>query len=106
MEELIKKIKEKLNQHNIYKNNTVNKEEDIDNFLALHRNRKGVKILIFKMNTMEMITFEQVKDIIHTAHMFDYLRQLISDGNQLLQVEDIDKIPISTFIKYLATIEE
>lgn len=83
-----------------------NKEEDIDKFLTLHRNRPGVKILIFRMNTMEIITFDEVKRIIHNAHMFDYLRQLVSDGNKLLQVEDVDKLPIGTFIKYLADIEE
>jgi hypothetical protein len=81
-------------------------EKDIDKFLALHRNRPGVKILIFKMNTMEIITFDQVKQIIHTAHMFDYLRQLVSDGNKLLQLEHPEEVAIGTFIKYLTEIDE
>ena len=50
--------------------------------------------------------FDQVKQIIHTAHMFDYLRQLVSDGNKLLQLEHPEEIPIGTFIKYLAEVDE
>lgn len=58
------------------------------------------------MNTMEIITFDQVKQIIHTAHMFDYLRQLVSGGNKLLQLEHPEEVPIGTFIKYLTEIDE
>lgn len=82
-----------------------NNAEEIDKFLSLHRNRPGVKVLIFKMNTMELVTFDQVKKIIHTAHMFDYLRQLVTDGNKLLPIEEVDKLPIGTFIKYLLEVE-
>ena len=66
-----------------------------------HKNRKGTKILLFEMNTMDMITFDEIQNIIHNAHVFDYMRQLISDGHKLLSIEDMKNASIGSFIKYM-----
>lgn len=80
--------------------NTTN-EEKIKEFINLHKKHKGTKILIFEMDSMEMITFEDVRKIIHNAHVFDYMRQLIGDGHKLLSVGDVDSASIGSFIKYM-----
>lgn len=80
--------------------NTTN-EEEIKEFINLHKKHKGTKILIFEMDSMEMITFEDVRKIIHNAHVFDYMRQLIGDGHKLLSVGDVDSASIGSFIKYM-----
>lgn len=76
-------------------------EKEIENFINRYKNREGLKILIFEMDSMEMITFEDVKKIIHNAHVFDYMRQLIEDGHKLLSVGDVDSASIGSFIKYM-----
>lgn len=76
-------------------------EKEIENFINRYKNRKGLKILIFEMNSMEMITFEDVRKIIHNAHVFDYMRQLIGDGHKLLSVGDVNSASIGSFIKYM-----
>ena len=78
--------------------------DEIEKFIKLHEYRQGVKILIFQMNTMEMITFEEVKKIIHTAHAFDYIRSLVNSGNKLLQEEDISGVS-AELIKYLLDVK-
>lgn len=50
---------------------------------------------------MEVITFEDIRKIIHNAHVFDYMRQLISDGHKLLSIEDMKNASIGSFIKYM-----
>lgn len=80
--------------------NTI-EHEKIEQFLNLHKNRKGVKILIFEMNSQEMITFEEIQKYIHTAHVFDYMRQLITDGHRLISVEDTNNESIGVFIKHM-----
>lgn len=76
-------------------------EETIKKFIDTHKNRKGTKILLFEMNTMDMITFDEIQNIIHNAHVFDYMRQLISDGHKLLSIEDMNNASIGSFIKYM-----
>ena len=50
---------------------------------------------------MEVITFEDIRKIIHNAHVFDYMRQLIGDGHKLLSVGDVNSASIGSFIKYM-----
>lgn len=76
-------------------------EKEIENFINRYKNREGLKILIFEMDSMEMITFEDVRKIIHNAHVFDYMRQLIGDGHKLLSVGDVNSASIGSFIKYM-----
>lgn len=78
-----------------------NDNDAINKFIKLYRDRADVKILIIKMNTMELITFDQLKRVTHDIHMYDYLHQLVSEGNQILQLEESDKLPIGSFVKYL-----
>lgn len=80
-------------------------EEEIEKFINLHKKHKGTKILIFEMDTMEMITFEEVQKYIHTAHVFDYMRHLIEDGHKLLSVGDVDSASIGSFIKYMLEVK-
>lgn len=80
-------------------------EKTIENFINLHKKHKGTKILIFEMNTMELITFEEVQKYIHTAHIFDYMRHLIEDGHDLLSVEDVDGASIGSLIKYMLEVK-
>lgn len=76
-------------------------EKEIEDFIERYKNHDGLKILIFEMNSMDMISFEDIKKFIHNAHVFDYMRQLISDGHRLLSVEDVNSASINSFIKYM-----
>lgn len=80
-------------------------EEEIEAFIKLHNKHKGTKILIFEMDTMEMITFDEIQKFIHNAHVFDYMRQLISDGHKLLSVGDVNSASIGSFIKYMLEVK-
>lgn len=80
-------------------------EKEIENFINRYKDRDGLKILIFEMDSMEMITFEDVQRIIHNVHVFDYMRQLISDGHKLLSVGDISSKSIGSFIKYMLEVK-
>ena len=61
-------------------------EETIKKFIDTHKNRKGTKILLFEMNTMDMITLDEIQNIIHNAHV---------------SVEYMKNASISSFIKYM-----
>lgn len=73
--------------------------EKIQSFFNLHKNRKGTKILIFEMNSLEMTTFEEIQKYIHTAHIFDYIKQLVTDGHSLLSVDGSNGESVDMFIK-------
>lgn len=75
--------------------------DKVQSFFDLHKDRKGTKILVFEMNSLEMITFDEIQKYIHTAHVFDYMRQLITDGHNLLSVDSPNNESIGTFIKHM-----
>lgn len=64
-----------------------------------------MKILMFDMDTMDMITFDDVRKIIHNAHIFDYVKSLITDGNKLLPIGDINSYAIGSFIKHVLNVD-
>lgn len=74
----------------------------IERFIEKYNDRPGLKIIMIKMNDdMEMITFDDVKKILHNAHFFDYLRSIISEDNKVLPVHDIDGIDMNWLVKYM-----
>lgn len=90
--------------HLIQEINTVDIQE-IEKFINRYTDISGVKIIIIEMNTQETITFDDVKKIIHNAHIFDYLRNLVSDGNKLINCADnISDIGIGSFIRYMLNV--
>lgn len=77
-----------------------NSAEEIERFMDRYSNREGLKVIIVKMNSMETITFDEVKKIIKTAHVFDYIRMLNNEGHQMLDTDT--SIPgIGAIIKHL-----
>lgn len=80
--------------------NTID-DYEIEGFIDKYKDKQGLKIIIIEMNTEEIITFDDVQKIIHNAHVFDYMRQLISDGHKLLSIEDMKNASIDSFIKYM-----
>ena len=77
------------------------KVEDIENFIERYDNRKGLKIIIIEMNTEEMFTFDELKRVIHNVHVFDYIRNIVSNGNNMLPIEQLQSIGINLLMKYL-----
>lgn len=77
------------------------KVEDIESFIERYDNRKGLKIIIIEMNTEEMFIFDELKRVIHNAHVFDYIRNIVVDGNKILPVEQLQSIGINLLMKYL-----
>lgn len=74
---------------------------DIENFIERYDNRKGLKIIMLEMNTEEMFTFDELKRVIHNVHVFDYIRNIVADGNKMLPVEQIQSIGINLLMKYM-----
>lgn len=61
--------------------------EEIKDFVSTYKNKKGIKILIFEINSMDVITFEQMRNLIHSLHVFDYIRKLIeSDETEFITI--------------------
>ncbi|HAU87529.1 MAG TPA: hypothetical protein DCW90_19185 [Lachnospiraceae bacterium] len=65
-------------------------ENEINDFIKMYKNRKGIKILIFEMeDETNIITYEQMQGFIHTLHVFDYIRKLIeNDTNKFIAIGD------------------
>jgi len=65
-------------------------ENEINDFIKMYKNRKGIKILIFEMeDETNIITYEQMQGFIHTLHVFDYIRRLIeNDTNKFIAIGD------------------
>lgn len=84
--------------------NTVD-EGDIEDFIDRYKDHSGMKILMFDMDTMDMITFNDVRKIIHNAHIFDYVKSLITNGNKLLPIGDINSHAIGSFIKHVLNVD-
>ena len=74
---------------------------DIENFIERYDNRKGLKIIMLEMNTEEMFTFDELKRVIHNVHVFDYIRNIVADGNKMLPVEQLQSIGINLLMKYM-----
>lgn len=91
--------------HLIKELNTCDADE-IEQFIARFKGIAGVKVIIIEMNTQEMLTFDEVRRIIHNAHVFDYLRNIVSDGNKMVTVnDDFDGIDIGMFVKYMLDVK-
>lgn len=74
---------------------------DIENFIERYDNCKGLKIIMVEMNTEEMFTFDELKHVIHNVHVFDYIRNIVADGNKMLPVEQLQSIGINLLMKYM-----
>ena len=87
--------------HIVLEKNTDDPNE-IETFIEKHKDVHGVKIIMIEMTSGEMVTFDEVKKIIHNAHIFDYIRHLVSSGNKLLgTTDDLSTIGIGSFVKYI-----
>ena len=75
--------------------------EEIEKFIEQYDNREGLKIVMIEMNNMEMMTFDDVKKIIHNAHIFDYMRYLVNDGHKVLTVSDVNKTSIDWLVNHM-----
>ena len=88
-----------------YEQNTNNAEE-IEAFIEKHKGIDGIKIIMIEMTSGEMITFDDVKKIIKNAHVYDYVRHLVSSGNKLLgTTDDLSTIGIGSFVKYMLDVK-
>lgn len=74
---------------------------EIEKFIERYDNRKGLKIIIIEMNTEEMFTFDELKRMIHNVHVFDYIRNIVSNGNNMLPIEQLKSIGINLFMRFL-----
>ena len=75
--------------------------EEIEKFIEQYDNHEGLKIVIIQMGNMEMITFDDVKKIIHNAHVFDYMRHLVNDGHEMLALSDVSKTSIDWLVSHM-----
>ena len=79
---------------------------EIEKFIDKYENITGVKIIMIEITSGEMITFDDVKKIIKNAHVFDYMRFLVSNGHKLLGTsDDANKIGIGSFVKYMLDVK-
>ena len=79
---------------------------EIEKFIDKYENITGVKIIMIEMTSQEMITFDDVKKIIKNAHVYDYVRHLVSSGNKLLgTTDDLSTIGIGSFVKYILDVK-
>ena len=79
---------------------------EIEKFIDKYENITGVKIIMIEMTSGEMITFDDVKKIIKNAHIYDYVRHLVSSGNKLLgTTDDLSTVGIGSFVKYVLDIK-
>lgn len=77
--------------------------ENVEAFIERYDNRPGLKIVMVQMSNMEMITFDDVKKIIHNAHIYDYIRHLVSDGHKMINVTDNNELNLHMLVKYMLT---
>lgn len=75
--------------------------EEVEKFIEQYDNREGLKIVMIQMDNMEMITFDDVKKIIHNVHIFDYMRYLVNDGHKMLTASDVNKPSIDWLISHM-----
>ena len=75
--------------------------EEIEKFIEQYDNHEGLKIVIIQMDNMEMITFDDVKKIIHNVHVFDYMRHLVNDGHKMLALPDVSKTSIDWLVSHM-----
>ena len=75
--------------------------DEVEKFIERYDNRKGLKIIIIEMNSEEMFTFDELKRVIHNAHVFYYIRSIAANGNKLLPAEQLKSIGVNLLMKYL-----
>lgn len=81
--------------------------QEIEEFINRYDNRSGLKIIMIQMNNEEVFTFDEIKRVIHNVHVFDYIRQIVADGHQMIPITQLKSIGINLLMKYmLAEIEE
>ena len=75
--------------------------QEVENFIEQYNNREVLKIVMIHISNMEMITFDDVKKIIHNAHIFDYMRHLVNDGHKMLTISDVNKTSIDWLVSHM-----
>ena len=78
-----------------------NQIEEIEEFINRYDNPDALQIVKIQMDNMEMITFDDVKKIIHNVHVFDYMRHLVNDGHKMLALPDVSKTSIDLLISHM-----
>lgn len=78
--------------------------QEIEAFLERYDGRPGLKVIVVKMNSMEMISFDDVKKIIRNAHVFDYIRMLNSDGHEMIELDE-NVLSMRPLLKHMLNIE-
>lgn len=82
-----------------------NDANEIEEFIKKYSSYPGVKVIMIEMISMEMITFDQIKKVIHEAHVLDYIKRLVSDGNKLIaSVDDKAGTNIGSIVKYMLNV--
>ena len=88
-------------ESSIVSEKNTNQIDENEDFINRYDNRDGLKIVIIQMENMEMITFDDVKKIIHNAHIFDYMRYLVNDGHKMLTISDVNKTSIDWLVSHM-----
>ena len=58
-------------------------------------------LLLLRQNNNVPLLFDDVKKIIHNAHIFDYMRHLVNDGHRMLTISDVNKTSIDWLLKHM-----
>lgn len=75
--------------------------EEVEAFIRKYDGNEELKIIMVQMNNMEVITFDDVKKVIKNAHMFDYLRHLVSEGHKMINIDDANIFNLGWIINYM-----
>ena len=74
---------------------------DINDFVNKHREEEGIKIMMIEMKDMKMVTINEVRKYIKNVQAFDYIRNLIDDGNHLVTSEEVKKMSIGDIVIHM-----
>lgn len=99
----IKLICLRLDHYESYIEDEVNVDDisEINNFVLKHRGEEGIKILMFQMKDMEMVTINDARKYIKNVHAFDYIRSLLNSGHTLVTPEEVDNMSIGEIVSYM-----
>lgn len=80
-----------------------NSSDEIEEFINRYKDVNGVKMIFIKMNSMETITFDEIKKFIQNVHIFDYVRHLASKGHKMIAYDEDEEntLSLGVFVKQL-----
>lgn len=99
----IKLICLRLDHYESYIEDEVNTDNisDINDFVQKHRGEEGIKILMFEMKDMKMVTIQDARKCVKNVHAFDYIRNLLASGHTLVTSDEIEKMSIGEIVSYM-----